>query len=411
MKLLCHLGLMGLALWMQSASAAENTLAGTVMCGYQGWFAAEGDGTGRGWQHYGFGKAGECHIDMWPDVSELTAEELFTSPFQFADGSAAKVFSSAHPRTVRRHFEWMKAAGIDGVFLQRFGVSVKHEGQRVFVDRVLANVRAAARETGRSWAVMYDLSGLKNAEIETVVMQDWKRLRNELRVIDDPTYQRHRGKPVVAVWGIGFGDGRDYTLAESARLLCFLRDNPEFGGMTLMAGVPFGWRTLDRDAAADPQLHEVLKSADIISPWAVGRYRNPAEAEREIGRVHEADAAWCKERQKDYLPVVFPGFSWANLMKARGQTASLDAIQRLGGEFLWSQAAARVLRGADMLYVAMFDEMDEGTAIFKCASVVPEGTAGFVSYGSLPTDHYLWLTGQIGRLLRKELPPGPMPTR
>lgn len=259
--------------------------------------------------------------------------------------------------------------------------------------------------------MMYDLSGLRAGEIEKVVMQDWKRLRNEERIIDDPGYLRHNGKPVVAVWGIGFNDKRDYTLDECEALLRFLRDNPEFGGMTVMAGVPFGWRTLDRDAAKDPRLHDALEFADIVSPWAVGRYGTIKGAERDIEKVHEADSAWCKERRKDYLPVVFPGFSWRNLSAARGVDAKLNAIPRLGGQFLWSQAMQRIQRGADMLYVAMFDEMDEGTAIFKCADEMPAGTRGFVTNEGLPSDHYLWLTGQIGKVLRKELPPGEMPKR
>ena len=45
------------------------TLTGKVMCGYQGWFAAEGDACGRGWYHWsgrdGF-KPGSCKIDLWP---------------------------------------------------------------------------------------------------------------------------------------------------------------------------------------------------------------------------------------------------------------------------------------------------------------------------------------------------------
>ncbi|HYH56798.1 MAG TPA: hypothetical protein VD772_09315 [Anseongella sp.] len=31
-------------------------------------------------------------------------------------------------------------------------------------------------------------------------------------------------------------------------------------------------RTLDRDTENSPALHELIKKADIILPWAVGRY-------------------------------------------------------------------------------------------------------------------------------------------
>jgi hypothetical protein len=171
-----------------------------------------------------------------------------------------------------------------------------------------------------------------------------------------------------------------------------------------MVGVPFGWRTLDRDAVSDPKLHQTLELSGIISPWAVGRYGRPEEAERQITQVHAEDAAWCQTRGKSYLPVIFPGFSWANLMASRDQQARLNAFPRLGGRFLWSQAMQRIHLGSTMLYVAMFDEMDEGTAIFKCTDDVPASPHGFLSYEGLPSDHYLWLTGEIGRVLRREKP-------
>ena len=46
-----------------------STMTGKVLCGYQGWFTAEGDGSGRGWFHYGGRggfKPGNCSIDLWP---------------------------------------------------------------------------------------------------------------------------------------------------------------------------------------------------------------------------------------------------------------------------------------------------------------------------------------------------------
>jgi hypothetical protein len=140
--------------------------------------------------------------------------------------------------------------------------------------------------------------------------------------------------------------------------------------------------------------------ADIVSPWTVGRYNSPEQARQHAKRVVKPDIEWANRKSLDYLPVVFPGFSWQNLQKVQGREAKLEQIPRLGGEFLWSQATAFKDVGARMLYVAMFDELDEGTAIFKCTNEPPVGESRFLTFEGLPSDHYLWLTGEIAGVLR-----------
>ena len=79
----------------------------------------------------------------------------------------------------------------------------------------------------------------------------------------------------------------------------------------------------------------------------------------------------------------------------------LDDIPRLKGQFLWSQIVAAKRIGCEMIYVAMFDEVDEGTAIFKCTNDPPVGK--FITYEGLPSDHYLRLVGDGARMLRGEI--------
>jgi hypothetical protein len=384
-------------------SIDRSTLTGKVMCGYQGWFTAPGDGSGKGWSHYprrGRFEPGSCSIDLWPDVSELAPSERVATPFRHADGSVAYVFSSHGRATVLRHFRWMREYGIDGVFVQRFAVETFSPAALNHCNVVLDACREGANREGRAYAVMYDLSGLREGGIDRVI-DDWKVLVDRMRVgrdDKDKAYLRHRGKPVVAVWGVGFNDGRRYTLADCAKLIDFLKNDPTYGGNTVMVGVPTFWRTLEADAVRDPALLDVIRKADVVSPWTVGRYTTPDAAASHAEKRWAPDAKWCAEHDKDYLPVVFPGFSWHNMNPAPNRP--LDQIPRRKGQFLWSQFAAARRAGMTMIYVAMFDEMDEGTAIFKCTNDPPVGESSFLTFEGLPSDYYLWLTGMGGRLLR-----------
>lgn len=386
----------------------RSTLTGKVMCGYQGWFACPEDGLGRGWYHWGKGHEfgpGICTIDLWPDVSELDDDEKCPTPFRHADGSTAYVFSSQNEKTVARHFRWMREYGIDGAFVQRFGAEViAGELQYRQFTRVLENARQGALAHGRAYALMYDLSGLRKGQI-ALLRDDFNRLLQEKVILDeeDQAYLHHRGKPVVSVWGIGFSDNRPYTLEECADLVHFLKTHPggpKGNGFSVMLGLPTHWRELKFDALPDPKLHDIIRMADIASPWSVGRYRDGAGARKLAKNVWTADLAWCEKNKLDFLPVVFPGFSWHNLYPKH----PLDQIPRKGGQFLWDQYLALREIGAAMVYQAMFDEVDEATAIFKCSNDPPVNGA-FLDYEGLPTDHYLWLTGMGGRLIRKEIPP------
>ncbi|RVU00142.1 xylosidase [Mucilaginibacter limnophilus] len=369
---------------------------GLVMAGYQGWFAAEGDGSERGWYHYqgngGF-YPGNTNVDFWPDITEYTKK--YKSPFKFANGDDAYLYSPWDEESVDLHFKWMKDYGLDGVHMQRFVGEIKPsnaKGKRHF-NKVLANALKAAKKYERAISVMYDLSGSNSADV-AYLEQDWNELQTIFKLFDNkenPTYLYHRGKPLVTIWGVGFNDNRNYTIEDVSKLVDKLKgpDNK----VSIMLGVPFYWRTFGNDTEKDPALHALIKKVDIIMPWAVGRFNSSGYTEQNV----LADIQWCHANKVDYVPLVFPGFTWGNMHK----DASLYyQIPRLKGDFLWQQISGAKAVGAKSLYVAMFDEIDEGTAIFKTAlekNTPLNGDAGLRFVGienDLTSDYYLWLTGQ-----------------
>lgn len=151
-------------------------------------------------------------------------------------------------------------------------------------------------------------------------------------------------------------------------------------------------------ARPDTEWARAFRRFDVISPWNVGNVM------KVNGQKHAATGSWKADLDEarrvgmGYLPVIYPGFGWTNF---KGKEAASAAIPRLGGEFFWRQFAVAADVGVDMAYVAMFDEVDEATAIFKVSNRPPTQVR-VETYEGLPSDWYLRLTGEGSKVIRGE---------
>ncbi|MDP9041012.1 MAG: glycoside hydrolase family 71/99-like protein, partial [Bacteroidota bacterium] len=379
------------------------TYKGLVMAGYQGWFNAPSDGAQMGWNHYatkGKFEPGYCKVDYWPDVREY--QKTYETAFKNADGEPAYLFSSYDEQTIDLHFKWMKQYGVDGVFIQRSVTAIKNPENLRHDDHVLRNAIVASRRYHRAIAIMYDFSGLNETNNDwQAIIDDWKHLVDHMKIASRgkrQTYLYHHERPLVALWGVGFPD-RTNSLKIIEKIIDFLKNDPAYGGCSILLGVPAYWRDFGKDTEKDPYLHTLLLKADIIRPWLVGRF-NEATYPAFRDRITK-DIEWCRQNKLDYVPVVFPGFSWHNMHPESVHSQ----IPRNRGHFYWQQLVGAIEAGSEMIYIAMFDEMDEGTSIFKTTNSPPVGPSKFESFESgIPGDYYLYLTGIAGKMLRKEIP-------
>jgi hypothetical protein len=343
-----------------------STLYGKHVVGYQGWFSCPSDPDGLGWRHWFRGKepdAKDLVVDMWPDTSELTPPELCATGLSLPSGKPAYLFSSEDPKTVARHFLWMRNNNIDGVALERFVSEFRVPETLEHTNLVTNNVRAAAEREGRGFFIMYDLSG-DIPDIVGKVSRDWNVLTQSNSLTDSPSYMRHRSKPLVGLWGLGL---RPISPAEALALIRFFRTAST--PATIIAGVPAYWRTLGKDSRKELAWAQVFRSVDVLSPWTVGRYKSEAEFDEFKKTQVSLDIMETKRLGIDYLPVAFPGMSWHN---GTGGRTPLGHISRDCGQFYKHQVDGMVKAGATMLYTAMFDEVNEGTAIFKVAATPDE---------------------------------------
>ncbi len=385
-----------------------------VLAGYQGWFACPNDGAPPGhWVHWFNGAVPDAEhatFDIWPDTSELTAGERCPTDMTLADGSPAVLFSSANATTVDRHVRWMKEYGIDGVLYQRFTTTLQNPGIAANRDVVLRNLLQAAERHGRKVIVAWDVSGEYPGQIREVIARDWRHLVDDLHVTSSPAYLYDRGRPLVGVWGLGFAHVFATPAQAQAVISDFHTTNVPRLAARVIGGVPGRWRELTDDSQSDPGWANVYAMFDVIQPWSVGWLRDDESTDWVRTNFIEPDLELLRSRGQGYMPVIFPGFSWQNLWRNRGESWPLNQVPRRGGRFLWHQGFNFVDAGVKTIFVAMFDEVDEGTAIFKTA---PSKTdlpvqGNFLALDAdgetLPADWYLRVTGEIGRMLRGEIP-------
>lgn len=400
-----------------------STFKGRVMCGYQGWFTAPGDeSNSKGWTHWtatGINKfePGYSSVEYWPEISEY--EKTYETAFVHPDGTKAKVFSSADKSTADLHFRWMKEYGIGGAIIQRFKSTVEAcaSGSDLHSLDVLANCIEASKKYGIAIMVEYDLSGLGSDSDLDMLIKDWDMLNEKFHLTDPsvcPTYLWEKGLPMLGFFGVGLNKG-DSTADQYLYLFDNMKGRDgEKGKLSYFAGTGYAWLSSGGSAKPFIEWEEVYKRCAVISPWAVGNFSSIDVIESRMAQVAN-DIKWCKRQNVIYAPVAYPGFSWRNTQtkwKNNGTAYDWDPANRYDmtprekGMFLWKLLARYRELGAEAAFVAMFDEIDEGTAIFKCVKksntpintnpYFPDGI--FLGYDDdLDPGYYMKLVGEAGK--------------
>jgi hypothetical protein len=298
------------------------------------------------------------------------------------------------PALVDLQFGQMAASGVKGVALQRFVSWLADPVLKRRVDRVLANAMAAAQRQQLPLYLTYDVSGADEATVLQLIRSDWADVQQRHELATHPGYLRDNGHPVLQLWGFGFWD-RPGEPAGVRQLIEDLKRGHDAPAAFLVGGVPSRWSSLTADSKADPAWAGVYAAYDVLSPWTVGRYANAQEAATYIAGLQKEQQALAARNGQGFLPVVFPGFSSRNLMATRKQATPLNQIPRDCGRLLAAQFQGLAGAGARTAYVAMFDEMDEATAMLPTLatqSELPVGV-GAVTLDQdgcpLAADHYL----------------------
>jgi hypothetical protein len=323
-------------------------VVGKVVVGYQGWFSATGDGSPNNhWVHWAGNAGGAAPspghqtFELWPDVREYTTTYA-TGYAALGNGQPAKLFSPWDAQTVNKHFEWMQTYGIDCAALQRFG---KGNTQ---LDGIATRVKNSAQTYGRKFYIMYDISGWTN--FQTELKTDWTNdIVGTLNLTSSSAYAMQNGKPVVCVWGVGVS-GRPGNVTSWTDVITYLKNQ----GCYVIVGGPRDWRTQTANLPA-------FTAANMVMPWATGSFSGVAGADSYVSTM-AADFAYTNSHSMDYQVDVWPGFAWSNW-----NGGAPNQIPRLHGDFMWEQFANVRNQGIPNLYIGMFDEYDEATAIAKAA--------------------------------------------
>ena len=191
------------------------------------------------------------------------------------------------------------------------------------LNGIARKVKQNAEKHNRKFYVMWDISGWTH--FATELAEDLEEsLKKALNLFNSKAYAHQNGKPVVCIWGFGFGD----RPTDSKGALNLIK-NLKSQGFYVIGGVPKHWRT-----GADTQkgFMDVFLALDMLTPWTVGSMKGVDGAAGYQDQL-KADRDFLKQHNIDYQPVVFPGFAWSNWVKG----AERNQMPRLHGDFMWQQ--------------------------------------------------------------------------
>jgi hypothetical protein len=374
--------------------------------GYQAWHLAPDPASGsvfNQWIHWfddNTPTAAKIHGDLWPDMREYPDEDLFNTQMAYPNGDPVKVYSCSRYSTIDLHVKWMKDYGLRGHFFQAQCANITNPDILGRTDTIARYIRTACEKYEVKFCMMpcnNAKSASQNENIVSKIINYWKHCVDDLRITESPQYIHQNGLPVIGFWGLGF-DNRPMTVAEATEILDFFQNSPEHKyRVYVMGGVPVSWRTAPK-AGWSP----VFLRLDMISPWRTV-FNFTANS---LNRMNQ-DLIYCNQNGLDYNPVVSPGASTAHM---RGDPSMRNWKPRNGGQFFWDQVHAVCQMDSKFMYVAMFDEVDEGTAMYKMvnatencpvgADQVPLNEDGY----NLPSDWYLRVGAEAQKMLDGTIP-------
>ncbi|NME72085.1 T9SS type A sorting domain-containing protein [Flammeovirga aprica] len=419
-------------------SIEENVLLedARLSVGYQGWFGSPNDGVIERWNHWFLNNKNQDHptLDLWPLVNEEDYPDREKTDLVANDGSEMYLYSNAHQSTADTHVQWISDYGINAFFVGRFMEPLSNnEKFKAFRNTVMQNMLDANSNTNYNKrkvkiGIFYNLTTSNNSDADDPkdyleeMWEDWKDVVDNKNWIQNENYLHKEGKPVLRIYGMGFVNRPSGMTAEET-LNAMRRFNdpshPEYQekyAAYLIGGVPSKWNKGIGDAFGGEEWQEVYESFDMIQPWLVNRYQTKEKITEWVNEILIPDMIRLNKLKGEgksigYLPLIFPGFSWFNLH------GKYNGTPREGGTFFWAQAYEFLQAGVQNLMIANFDEVDEGTAIFKCVNkeellpAVDQFTEEkkFLHLNSenwenvtYPTDWYLRLSGEIAKMIVDE---------
>lgn len=383
-----------------TSSAFSSTLKGKVLYGYQAWF-----GTVSNYTHWSFQESGPVNstsqFDFYPDTTQYPAECLFDSGFHYANGTTLKLYTAACEGVIATHFRWMNEAGIDGVIVQRFVVNRVHPA----FTTILNLVRKYCEMYNKVFMVEYDLSDLSTDDVNNltaIVAQDWDDVIKP--VTTSSAYLHEGGKPAFMVFGEGIRTNISPQQCQT------LNTQLKSFGTHLILAPNWPWYRAYQADTTDPYA-PAYNQADTISPWAVGSYAYGNDYTNQHQTRKAAQDPILAANNQTYAPVIWPGFSWHNLMYNGNNPpvqSNYDLYPRYNGDFFVQQINTVLADNSTyFIMIAMFDEVNEGTACaptLKTADLPVDGTfVGSDSGGDPGSMFYLNSGGALGRSLKSKL--------